>query len=192
MTGTLPSLPPGSHLRCQSRAVKITTHLRHSLSNSTRKVTHPSVGPCVRNRCHPCHLQRGPPGLGSNSHWKLKYNYMCNPTQMSLDVTETITLFSYCWRWGVKASQLAPYTQSLGPPGRGGDLQGPQGGVKGGAVPSYPRVSTLHRHLLNSGGQASWRQGDKEMEDQVPSLSLTGCVTSDNTPPLSGPQWSPL
>lgn len=63
--------PPGSHLRCWSGAGTIMAHFRCSLSNSTGKVTHPNAGPCVGNRCHCCHLQRGPPGFGNSSHMKI-------------------------------------------------------------------------------------------------------------------------
>ena len=120
---------PGSHLRYRSRAVKITVHHRHSLSNSTGKVTQPNVGPCVGNRRHHCHLRRGPPGLGSHCYRKTRRS-LClqsNPNATCGDRGSHFIFMS--WGRGAKASELAPYTQSLGPPGREEGLQEPQGGA---------------------------------------------------------------
>ena len=89
----------------------ITARFRCSLSNSMRKVTHPPAGPCVGNRCHCRHFQRGPPGLGTVPTRRLRYNYVCDPTQMPLGVTEAITSFLY--GVGGVASELWPPTPSF-------------------------------------------------------------------------------
>ena len=142
---------------------------RCSLSNSTRKVTHPPAGPCVGNRCHCRHFQRGPPGLGTIPTRRLRYNYVCDPTQMPLGVTEAITSFLY----GVGRRHLSsgPHSQFPGFPKRGEGLQGPYVGVgRGEQFP--PRVSALLMSLLTwrgrRGGQSSCRRaGQDEIKCQL-------------------------
>lgn len=51
-------------------------------------------------------------------------------------------------------------------------------------MPSYPRVSALHRHLQTLGGWASWRQGQhkRRQEDGETQVQMP-CKTGFMTPP---------